>query len=278
VTGDHKAIARLDRRVRSYGAARAVVAFSGGVDSALVLAVAARALGAEAVTAVTAVSASYPAGELEQARTVAAGLGVKHRTVHTGEVQREAYARNDGDRCFHCKMELYATLRRLTAEQRRPATVMMAGANADDARDFRPGLRAARQQGIRNPLLEEGLGKIAVRGAARVLGLGVADKPALACLSSRVAFGVRIDAGLLGRIDRAERAVRGLGFEAVRVRHFGRTASIEVEGGDVSRLLRHPSLDGLLGELKEMGWDEVTVHPDGYRMGRMNETLDPQFR
>ena len=115
-----------------------------------------------------------------------------------------------------------------------------------------------------------------MRAAARALGLGVADKPALACLSSRVAFGLRIDAGLLGRIDRAEREVRALGFEAVRVRHFGRTASIEVEGTDVSRLISHPSLHRLLGRLREMGWSEVTVDPDGYRMGRMNETLDRQ--
>jgi pyridinium-3,5-biscarboxylic acid mononucleotide sulfurtransferase len=278
MTGNHQNIIGLDRRIRSYGAARAIVAFSGGVDSAVVLATAARALGAEAVTAVTAVSASYPAGELEQARQVAASLGVKHRAVLTGEVEREAYARNDGERCFHCKTELYATLHRLISERRRPATVVMAGANADDAQDFRPGMRAARQQGIRNPLLEEGLGKEAVRAAARALGLGVADKPALACLSSRVAFGLRIDAGLLGRIDQAEREVRALGFDSVRVRHFGRTATIEVDGTDVSRLLSHPSLHGLLGRLKEMGWSEVTVDPAGYRTGRMNETLDLQRR
>lgn len=261
--------ALVEQRIRSYGGRRGVVAFSGGVDSSTVLALAARALGPTSVTAVTAVSPSYPAGELEQAAAAAARIGVEHRVIETGEVDREAYARNDGDRCFHCKTELYATIKRLalTSEDR----IVLAGANADDTGDFRPGLRAGRERGVRNPLLEEGLSKQQVRAIARVLELPVADKPALACLSSRVAFGVRITPNLLGRIDRAEQAVRALGFEPVRVRHYGDRASIEVD--DVERLLAHPELPGLRAHFEAMGWRRVDVDPHGYRSGSMNATL-----
>jgi len=193
------AVEALERRVRSYQASRAVVAYSGGVDSATVVAVAVRALGPEAVEAVTAISPSYPAGELEAARAVAASIGVPHRTIATREVERDAYARNDALRCFHCKSELYGTLQRLVAAEGGPGRVVLAGANADDLADLRPGLRAAEQQGVRNPLLEEGLGKAGVRAVASRLGLTVADKPALACLSSRVAQGLRITPDLLAR-------------------------------------------------------------------------------
>ena len=264
---------RVERRIREYGASRAVVAFSGGVDSAVVVALAARALGAGAVTSVTAVSASYPDGEFEQARRVAESLGVEHRRVDTGEVEREAYARNDSMRCFHCKMELYTTLRRLRSLATEPDAVLLAGANADDLDDFRPGLRAADELGVRNPLLEEGVGKSTVRSVARLLGLAVADKPALACLSSRVAFGIRITPELLERIDRAEQAVRALGFRDVRVRHLGREARIEVHASEVGRLVSDQRFPGLLGVIRGLGWDEVTVDPDGYRMGSINATL-----
>jgi uncharacterized protein len=268
-------IHRLERAIESYGTTRAVVAFSGGVDSAVVVAVAARALGHPAVTAVTAVSPSYPAGELDAARQVAGALGVAHRTVQTQEVEREAYARNDAMRCFHCKTELYATLGRLVSEVGGPDMVVMAGANADDEHDFRPGLQAARQQGVRNPLLEEGIGKPLVRAIARWLGLAetVAEKPALACLSSRVAYGIRITPELLARIDRAERAVRGLGFDVVRLRHLGERATIEVPAESVGRLKGHPALQGLLCEIRGMGWREVAIDPHGYRSGRLNALL-----
>ncbi|HEX9313686.1 MAG TPA: ATP-dependent sacrificial sulfur transferase LarE [Actinomycetota bacterium] len=275
MTGRENVIERVSERIAGYGRPRAVVAFSGGVDSAVVLALAARALGRTAVTAVTAVSPSYPAGELEQARDVATSLGVAHRSIETGEVGREAYARNDGERCFHCKTELYGALRRLAAGEADPDAAVLAGANLDDLADFRPGLRAARQQGIRNPLLEDGVGKAAVRAAARRLGLAVADKPSLACLSSRVAYGIRITPGLLGRVDRAERSVRALGFEVVRVRHLGDRASIEVDPADVPRLVGDPRLPSLMEELREAGWSEVAVDPKGYRTGSLNPTLRP---
>ena len=266
-------IAMLERTIDSYGAGRAVVAFSGGVDSTVVAALAARALGPGVVTAVTAVSPSYPTGELEAAREVAASLGVEHWTVQTHEVERDAYVRNDARRCFHCKMELYATLGKLLVELATDGAVLLAGANADDANDFRPGLEAARQRGVRNPLLEAGVGKSSVRATARRLGLAVADKPALACLSSRVAYGIRITPNLLARIDQAERAVRSLGFGVVRVRHFGETASIEVATEDIARLKSHPGLGNLLAELRRLGWNDVAVDPEGYRTGSLNVML-----
>jgi pyridinium-3,5-biscarboxylic acid mononucleotide sulfurtransferase len=241
----------------------------------VVMALAARALGPVAVTAVTAVSPSLPVGELESAREVAASLGVEHRTVQTHEVEREAYARNDAMRCFHCKTELYATLAKLVSDHAEDGMVVLAGANADDANDFRPGLEAARQRGVRNPLLEAGIGKSVVRAMARRLGLPVADKPALACLSSRVAFGIRITPELLARIDRAERAVRALGFEVVRVRHLGETASIEVAAEDVGRLKSHPALEELVAELRRLDWVDVSVDPQGYRTGSLNVLLSP---
>jgi uncharacterized protein len=258
-------IAVLERRIRGYGG-RAVVAFSGGVDSSVVLALSARALTPSAVTAVTAVSPSYPAGELEMAARVAADLGVEHRAITTHEVEREAYARNDEMRCFHCKTELYARLGRVFADAVR-GRVVLTGANADDPADFRPGLWAGECAGIRNPLLEEGAGKATVRGIARALDLRVADKPALACLSSRVAVGIRITRGLLARIDAAERVVRGLGFELVRVRHRGDLATIEVSGHDVDRLKTHAGLGSALEAIRRLGWAEVSIDPLGYHAG-----------
>lgn len=265
-----RAVALAEQTIASYGATRVLVAFSGGVDSAVVVATSARALGPGSVTAVTAVSPSYPAGELPAARVVASVLGVDHRTIETAEVDRESYARNDVMRCFHCKTELYATMARLAAAD--PGVLLLAGANADDPEDFRPGLRAAAIHGVRNPLLEAGIGKETVRAMARRLGLAVAEKPALACLSSRVAFGIRITPDLLARIDRAERAVRRLGFDQVRVRHLGEEASIEVRRDDVGRLTDHPGLPEVVRILRSLGWRDVQIDPEGYRTGILNAT------
>ena len=264
---------RVAARISGYGEPRAVVAFSGGVDSAVVTAVAARALGSRAVTAATAVSPSYPAGELRQAKALASSLDVRHLVVRTDEVEREAYARNDADRCFHCKAEVYATLRRLAATEATDGVALLSGTNADDALDDRPGLRAAEPFGVRDPLLEEGATKHVVRAMARLLGLAVAEKPALACLSSRVAFGIRITPELLVRIDRAERAIRALGFDPVRVRHHGERASIEVGPDEVGRLLEHPRLPSAREEIASLGWAVVDVDPGGYRPGTMSRSL-----
>ncbi len=266
-------IARVQRRISGYGASQALVAFSGGVDSALVLALAARTLGAATVTAVTAVSPSYPAGEMKQARGVARGLGVRFERIETREVEKEAYARNDASRCLHCKIELYAAMQGLTSAGAAQNTVLLAGANADDRQEFRPGLLAAERYGIRNPLLEERIDKSSVRGMARRLELPVAEKPALACLASRVAYGIRVTPDVLARIDRAEQAVRALGFSSVRVRHLGSSAAIEVPLSEVSRLTADPRLPQLVDTLRDLGWQEVTVDLQGLRSGSMNAAL-----
>jgi len=255
----------LQDRIRGYGD-RALVAFSGGVDSSVVLALAAGALGPVRVEAITAVSPSYPAGELRVAAATASDLGVAHRSVPTHEVERDAYARNDELRCYHCKAELYGVLGRIVRAAL-PATAVLAGANADDLDEFRPGIWAGERAGIRNPLLEGSVDKASVRTIARTLGLRVSDKPALACLSSRVELGIRISPELLARIDEAETIVRTLGFEVVRVRHRGRSATIEVPAGEVHRLLAHPERDAALSALAALGWDEVVVEPNGYRPG-----------
>ncbi len=264
-------ISRLKARIRSYGPGHALVAVSGGVDSAVVLAMAARALGRANVTAVTAVSPSYPEGELEQARRIALSLGVQHETIKTGEVEKEAYSRNDAMRCFHCKTELNTTLRQLAAST--TAAVILAGANADDAADFRPGLLAGERHSVRNPLLEEGLTKPVIRAIARELSLAVAEKPALACLSSRVAYGIRITPELLERIDRAEQAVHGLGFSSVRVRHFGEVAKIELPAADIARFVSHPQREELVELLRALGWNHITLDLEGQRGGSMNASV-----
>ena len=257
------AILEAERLIRGYSE-RALVAFSGGVDSSVVLALAVRALGPASVEAVTAISPSYPAGELEIAARTARELGVAHRTVETHEVEREAYARNDVLRCFHCKAELYGVLGRI-ASGAGAGSAVLAGANADDLGEFRPGLWAGERAGIRNPLLERSIGKDMTRRIARALGLAVAHKPALACLSSRVELGIRISPELLARIDRAEAVVRALGFDLVRVRHHVSTARLEVAPEEVEGLEDHPSLDAALREIRAIGWTEVRIDRDGYR-------------
>jgi len=252
------------------------VAFSGGVDSAVVLALSARALGPDRVAAVTAISPSYPAGELEQARAVAQSLGVAHRNVRTNELDREEYARNDPSRCYHCKVELYRVLEPITTAH--DNATIVTGANADDANEFRPGLIAGDRFRVRSPFLEAAIGKSEIRQIARALSLPVADKPALACLSSRVAYGIRITPELLARIDRAEQAVRQLGCSAVRVRHLGEAASIEVPKEGIAGLIDHPRFDELLKVLQQLGWKTVTIDPDGLRSGGMNAAVSSESR
>jgi pyridinium-3,5-biscarboxylic acid mononucleotide sulfurtransferase len=242
-----------------------IVAFSGGADSALVAAVAARELGDRAL-AVTAVSPSLPPGELEAARETARAAGIRHRTVRTAEVDNEAYRANGTDRCYHCKTELYDVLGDLA--RREGYAVVVSGANADDLGDFRPGLRAASEHEVRHPLVEAGLGKDDVRELSRELGLPTWDKPASACLSSRFAFGVRIGVEELSKVGRAERAIKELGFRQVRVRVHGDVARVEVEQDDIQRLVEQRQ--AVTAALKHLGYRFVTIDLEGFRSGSMN--------
>jgi uncharacterized protein len=264
-TGSVVKLERLHAVVASTGGA--VVAFSGGTDSALVAAVAARALGARAL-AVTAVSPSLPPGELREARRVAEAVGIRHRSVRTHEVEREAYLVNGPDRCYHCKTELYGVLERVAAAEELP--VVLSGANVDDLGDWRPGLRAAAEHAVRHPLVEAGFTKAEVREAARGLAVPTWDKPASACLSSRIEHGVRITVEDLTRVGRAERALKELGFRQVRVRVHGDVARVEVEADDLQRLAAPDVRARAVQALQDLGFRYVTMDLEGFRSGSMN--------
>ena len=249
-----------------------VVAYSGGTDSTLVAAAAARALGDRAL-AVTAVSPSLPPGELAEARRVAAVIGVRHRAVRTRETEDDAYLANGLDRCYHCKSELYGVLGRVAEDA--GTSVVVSGANLDDLGDYRPGLRAAKEHGIRHPLVEVGFTKAEVREAARVLRIPTWDKPASACLSSRIAFGVRISVEELSKVGRAERLLKDLGFAQCRVRVHGDVARVEVEPADLPRLAQ-PGIRGqVVDGLKALGYRYVTLDLEGFRSGSMNPEPPP---
>ncbi len=242
-----------------------LVAFSGGADSAFLLAAAARALGTDRVVAATAVSPSLAAGELPAARAFAAGLGVRHLTPTTDELSREGYVANGADRCFHCKATLVDTLRPVAAGLGLAAVAT--GTNADDAvAGFRPGIRAAAERGARTPLLDAGLTKAQVRAASRRWGLVTADKPALACLASRIAYGLQVTPAGLARVDRAERALRAHLGDVVdlRVRDLGEgRARVELDPAALARLD-----EGALDAVRAEGFGDVTARE--FRSGSMN--------
>jgi uncharacterized protein len=244
-----------------------VVAYSGGTDSALVAAAAAQALG-DRVLAVTAASPSIPPGELPEARRVARLIGVRHRTVHTRETEKPDYLANGTDRCYHCRTELYDVLARVAEEV--GDAIVVSGTNLDDLGDHRPGLRAAEERGVRHPLVETGFSKADVREAARVLGLPVWNKPTSACLSSRIAYGVRITMEDLAKVGRAERLLKDLGFRQCRVRVHGEIARIEVELEDVHRLTEPVVRARIVEALRGLGYRYVTLDLQGFRSGSMN--------
>jgi len=260
------ALERLEAELAPLGSA--CVAFSGGVDSSLVLAAAARALGPARVVAFTAVSATYLPEELETARDLAAGLGVRHVVVETHELDDPAFTGNPRERCYFCKRELVAEMARVAAET--GCAALVDGANLDDLGDQRPGMRASAERGVAHPLLGAGIGKGEVRRLARELGLATWDAPQQACLASRIPYGDPITVQKLEAIAAAERVLHELGFRQCRVRHHGSVARIEVESGDLGRALE--AREAIAGGLRALGFTYVTLDLEGFRSGSMNET------
>ncbi|HWA76533.1 MAG TPA: ATP-dependent sacrificial sulfur transferase LarE [Polyangiaceae bacterium] len=259
---------------RLRGALRALdsvlVCYSGGTDSALVLAVATSELGARAV-GLTAVSPSLAPEEKVDAARIAQTLKADHRFVESNELARPGYAANGPDRCFHCKTELYTIAREKAAEWGLASIVN--GTNLDDLGDYRPGLDAAREAGVKSPLIDAGLDKAAVRAVAQLIGLPVWDKPAAACLSSRIPYGSSVTPERLGQIGGFEAELHALGFRQVRVRWHETVARIEVALEELPRLLEPGVREAALAAGKRHGFSYITLDLAGYRQGSHNEVL-----
>jgi uncharacterized protein len=243
---------------------RVVVAFSGGVDSTFLLAVAVECLGENAL-AVTGVSPSLAEAERKEAAALARRLGARHRWIDTGEMEQPGYVANAPDRCYFCKTDLFARLQAVARAE--GYTWVVEGANLDDLGDLRPGRQAAREQGVRSPLLEAQLDKAAIRRLSRALGLPTWEKPAMACLASRIPHGTPVTIERLGQVERAEAALRALGFRSVRVRHHETIARIELPPDERPRLLDATLADQAVQAIKAAGYRFVVLDLEGYRPG-----------
>ena len=254
---------RLDDILRDLG--RVIVAFSGGADSAFLAHRAHSVLGLDGAHAVTAVSPSLATDEESDCRSLAVEWGLRWTPVDTDEMARAAYRANDTDRCYHCKAELMDVVAPLAAAE--AATVIL-GVNIDDLGDHRPGQKAADERGARFPLVEAGFTKADVRAASRQFGLRTWDKPAAACLASRIPYGTAVSLRTLSQVDRAEAALRRLGFRQLRVRHYDDTARIEVDAADLARAveLRAEIVDAM----HRAGYRYVTLDLEGFRSGNLN--------
>jgi len=248
----------------------ALIAYSGGVDSTFLLKIARDTLGSD-VLAVTADSPTYPSQEIQEAKALARKLSVRHLTIETEEFADSNFVSNPPDRCYYCKKELFSKLRKIARENH--LNHILDGSNLDDEKDFRPGMRAAREFGVRSPLREAGFTKEDIRQLSKELDLATWNKPALACLASRFPYGKPLTKQDLGRVGKAEKLLRDMGIGQIRVRHHGHIARIEVPRGEINRLLSDSFREKLVDKLKELGYTYITLDLEGYRTGSMNEVL-----
>ena len=250
-----------------------VVAYSGGVDSTLLLKAATEALGDRAL-AVTATSETYPPQEFAEAKKLANEIGARQRVIHTSELEVEQFRNNPPERCYYCKRELFGKLLEIAREEGLAAVAD--GSNVDDLEDYRPGMKAAEELGVICPLRDAGLTKDEIREISKELGLPTWDKPSFACLASRFPYGDEITMEKLTQVAAAEQVLRGLGLGQLRVRHHGQTARIEVDAEGFEAVIRSDNRARIVEELHKIGYLYVTLDLDGYRTGSMNEPLKAQ--
>lgn len=264
----HQKLIQLKELICGYGSL--AIAFSGGVDSTFLLRTAFEVLGDKAI-AVTARSSTYPERELNEAQSFAERIGAKHIIIDSEELDIPNYAENPVNRCYFCKNELFQKIRE--AARKHGIQTVAEGSNADDMKDFRPGLQAVRELDVKSPLREAGLTKDEIRQLSREMGLPTWDKQSFACLASRFPYGERITKEKLGMVDRAEQYLLDLGFRQVRVRHHGDLARIEVGAGERARFLQQELMETVYTQFKKIGFIYVSLDLMGYRTGSMNEAI-----